>query len=270
MKYYAAIASEEEGRAPTIQPPYCMLLSYHYFKKKAELVKSYIAKGFDIFIDSGAFSAETKGVPINIDEFCEFIIETGVATYAGLDVIGNAKATIENIRYMENCYKLSPIPTFHLGGNLDDLYHLLNRGNTYIALGGLVFSTNIMRYCDEVWSIILKEAPEIRVHGFGMTNFEMMERYPWYSVDSSTYKSGRRFGRIPILWDGFNFKTFQEEEFCEYLKQLGFDMDNIENKQRWFLYDYFSVESYKKFGSHLNDVNKIKDFSYLTAQLKFF
>lgn len=270
MKYYAAIVSEEEGKAPTVQPPYCMLLSYHYFKKKAELVKSYIAKGYDIFIDSGAFSAETKGVPINIDEYCEFLIETGVSTYAGLDVIGNAKATIGNVRYMESRYKLSPIPTFHLGSNFEDLYHILEKGYPYIALGGLVFSSNIMRYCDEVWSILLKQAPDIRVHGFGMTNIELMERYPWYSVDSSSYKGGRRFGRIQVLWDGFNFKTFQEEEFCEYLKTLGINMDTIENKQRWFLYDYFSVQSYKQYGCHLDEVNKIKDFSYLTAQLKMF
>jgi hypothetical protein len=278
MKYYAAIVSEEEGKAPTVQPPYCMLLSYHYFKKKAELVKSYIAKGYDIFIDSGAFSAETKGVPINIDEYCEFLINTGVGTYAGLDVIGNAKATMGNVRYMEERYKLTPIPTFHLGGDLEDLYKILQDKKPngtlprydYIALGGLVFSSNIMRYCDEVWSIILKEAPGIRVHGFGMTNVELMERYPWYSVDSSSYKGGRRFGRIQILWDGFNFKTFQEDEFVEHLRMLGVPVDTMDNKTRWFLYDFYSVQSYKQYGSHLDDLNKIKDFSYLTAQLKMF
>lgn len=268
MKYYAAIVSEEEGKAPTVQPPYCMLLSYHYFKKKSDLVKSYIAKGYDIFIDSGAFSAETKGVPINIDEYCTFIKETGVGIYAGLDVIGDARKTMINVKYMEEAYGLSPIPTFHLGGDLQNLRNILHY--PYIALGGLVFSSNIQRYLNEVWGIILREAPKIRVHGFGMTNIELMEHYPWYSVDSSSYKGGRRFGRIQILWDGFKFKTFQEEEFCEYLKTLGFNMDNIENKQRWFLYDYFSVQAYKQYGSHLDDVNRIKDFSYLTAQLKMF
>jgi hypothetical protein len=268
MKYYAAIVSDEESRAPTVQPPYCMLLSYHYFKKKAELVKSYIAKGYDIFIDSGAFSAETKGVPINIDEYCKFINETGVGIYAGLDVIGNATKTMENVKYMEEAYSLTPIPTFHLGGDLNDLYKILHY--PYIALGGLVFSSNIMRYCDEVWSILLKQAPNIRVHGFGMTNFELMERYPWYSVDSSSYKGGRRFGRIQILWDGFNFKTFQEEEFVEHLKLLGVNTETMDNKTRWFLYDYYSVQSYKQYGSYLDSLNRIKDFSYLTAQLKLF
>lgn len=268
MKYYAAVVSEEEIKAPTIQPPYCILASYHYFKKKSDLIKSCLRKGFDVFMDSGAFSAETKGVPINIDEYCKFIIDTKIPTYAGLDVIGNAKATMENVKYMEKAYHLTPIPTFHLGGNIKDLYELFNYD--YIALGGLVFSSNITRYCDEVWSIILREKPNLRVHGFGMTNFDLMERYPWYSVDSSSYKGGRRFGRIQILWDGFNFKTFQEEEFCAYLTGLGYNMDTISNKDRWFLYDYFSVQSYKLYGEHLREVNRIKDFGYLTAQMKMF
>src|ERR1044071_8207553 len=101
MKYYAAIVSEEEIKAPTVQPPYCLLASYHYFKKKGELIKSCLAKGFDVFMDSGAFSAETKGVPIDIDEYCKFIIDTKVRVYAGLDVIGDAKKTMKNVKYME-------------------------------------------------------------------------------------------------------------------------------------------------------------------------
>lgn len=269
MKYYAAIVSEEEGRAPTVQPPYCMLLSYHYFKKKAELVKSYISKGYDIFIDSGAFSAETKGVPINIDEYCTFIKETGVAIYAGLDVIGDARKTMINVKYMEESYGLSPIPTFHLGGDINDLYKILHY--PYIALGGLVFSSNKQRYLDEVWSIMLRESPKIRVHGFGMTNMDLMEMYPWYSVDSSTYKDGRRFGRIKILWDGISWKMLTEEEFEKYLTDIGYEnISKIENKQRWFLYDYYSVQAYKQYAAHLDEVHKIKDFSYLTAQLKMF
>lgn len=268
MKYYPALTTKEEMGPVIITAPKTALCSYHYFGKYAEWIKNLIAEGVDIFIDSGAFSAETQNYEIDIDKYCKFLIESNAATYAGLDVIGDAKRTWDNTKYMEKNYNLSPIPTFHLGGNLDDLYKLFDYN--YIALGGLVFSGSISRYCDEVWSILLKEVPNIRVHGFGMTNFELMERYPWYSVDSSSYKSGRRFGRIQTLWNGFNWKTFSEEEFLKHLNDIGHTTDWMEKKNRRLIYDFYSCNSYKLFASHLDELNKIKDFSYLTAQLKMF
>jgi hypothetical protein len=268
MKYYAAITNENEGIAPTLQPPYRLLLSYHYFKTRQDLVKEYLSKGFDLFIDSGAFSAETLGAPIDIDEYCNYIKETGVGVYAGLDVIGDAEKTMQNVKYMEKAHGLTPIPTFHIGGDLKHLYDMLNY--QYIALGGLVFSTNVERYLDEVWSIILRESPKMRVHGFGMTNISYMENYPWYSVDSSSYKAGRRFGRVQILWDGFTFKNFTCPEFMEHLRKLCVPVDNLANKEKYLLWDYYSVQSFKQFALHLEDINKTKNFSYLTAQMKMF
>lgn len=270
MKYFAAVGDQREISAVCVIPPVRMLCSYHYFKSKRDLVKSLVDSGYEIFIDSGAFSAHTKGVEINIDEYCEFIKYTGSGTYAGLDVIGDAKRTMENCRYMAERHSLAPIPTFHLGCDLNDLYKIIDY--PYIALGGLVFSSNIMRYCDEVWGIILRERPNIRVHGFGLTNLELMERYPWYSVDSSSYKGCRRFGRQSILWgDEFEFRTMSEDEYWKLLEQQGYkDIAGLTNNERYFLYDFYSVQSYKTYAAHLKVVNRIKDFSYLTAQEKLF
>jgi hypothetical protein len=268
MKYYAAVVNEQEIEASCLQPPKNILASYHYFKKKGELIKACLDKGYDVLIDSGAFSAENSKKAIDIDEYCKYLIDNKVATYAGLDVIGNAKGTMANIKYMEDKYNLRPIPTFHLGGDMDDLRAILHY--PYIALGGMVFSSGLERYLNEVWGIILKESPKIRVHGFGCTNIELMESYPWYSVDSSSFKGCKRFGRQQILWNGFEFITMKEDEYIEHLKKLGYDVDNMDNKQKCFLYDYYSVQSYKLYGEHLKAVNKIKDFSYLTAQHKMF
>lgn len=249
-------------------PPYQILCSFHYFKKKGDLIRECVKNGYDVFIDSGAFSAETKGVPIDIDEYCRFIKDTNVVTYAGLDVIGNAYQTMKNTEYMASKYNLSPIPTFHLGSDPADLRKLFSYD--YIALGGLVFSGGRERYCDEIWSIILREKPGLRVHGFGMTNVDLMERYPWYSVDSSTYKDGRRFGRPKILWSNMEMRQLNEEDFQALLSKLHYNFVDMPNKTKWFLYDYFSVQAYKVFGEHLKDLNKTKDFSYLTAQKKMF
>jgi hypothetical protein len=285
MKYFAAVGSENEMQAVIVQPPVNMLCSYHYFKKHTQLIKSCVDKNFDIFIDSGAFSAMSLNKEINIDEYCKFIIDTGARTYAGLDVIGNAAQTRANNEYMIKQYGLKPIPTFHLGSNIDDLAALMDY--SYIALGGLVFSSGVTDHCDKVWAYILKNNPRLKVHGFGLTNFDLMARYPWYSVDSSSYKGCRRFGRQTIMWNNFDFKTFEELDYIKILRTLGHDVPDpvkytaeqkaamtaeekaaavAANTKRYFLYDYYSVQSYKLYGALLKEVNKIKKFDYLTAQ----
>lgn len=268
MKYYSAVVNEDEIKATTVTNPKTILMSYHYFKNKKELVKQCVEKHYDIFIDSGAFSAMNSNKEINIDEYCNFIKETGVIRYATLDVIGNAEKTLENHKYMKEQHGLKPIIAFHMGSSLKDLEKLMSEN--YIALGGLVYSEGIMRHCDEVWSFILKNNPKLKVHGFGLSNIELMARYPWYSVDSSSFKSCKRFGRQDILWNGFEFKTFTEDEYLEHLKVLGYDTENLTNKQKWFIYDYFSSESYKLYALHLREVNKLKNFDYLTDQQKLF
>lgn len=287
MKYFAAVVNEDEIRAATMQPPYCILASYHYFKQKPELIASCLEKQYDVFIDSGAFSAENSGSVIDIDDYCHYILDTGVTTYAGLDVIGNAEQTRKNTEYMTKEYDLKPIPTFHMGSSLEDLKHLVHGEYSYIALGGLVFSSNVINHCDRVWDYILKENPKLRVHGFGLTNIDLMKRYPWYSVDSSSFKSCKRFGRQGVIWNNFEFQTFDEEEYIQFLRSLGHNIPDpvkqvkgmpkeekeaitAANKQRWFLYDYYSVQSYKLYGAYLKELNKHRDFSYLTAQQSLF
>lgn len=268
MRYYSAVVSHDEVVATTFYPPYYILASYHYWNKKRDLLKEYIAKGFNVFIDSGAFSAANSGKEIDINKYCEFLHEVKPTLYAGLDVLGDSTKTMQNQAFMEDVWDLEPMPTFHMGSPLTDLIPLMKYN--YIALGGMVFSAGIQSHCDEVWHYILTNKPSLKVHGFGLTNIELMKRYPWYSVDSSSFKSCKRFGRQNILWNGFNFKTFSEDEYKDMLTAEGFDIENMENKQRYFLYDSRSSQAYQLYAEHLKEVNKIKDFDYLKNQGKLF
>jgi hypothetical protein len=268
MKYYNAVTGFDEIEMVSMQPKKRILCSYHYYKNKPKEIKDLILNHYDIFIDSGAFSAMNSGKTIDIDEYCKFLIETNAVYYAALDVIGNAKATLENHKYMIKEYGLNPIPAFHMGSKIEELKPLMEYN--YIALGGLVFSSGIMHHCDEVWHYILTNKPNLKVHGFGLTNIELMNRYPWHSVDSSSFKSCKRFGRQNILWDGFSFKTFSEKEYQEHLSKLGVDFDNLDNKTKYKIYDYYSSVSYSQYTEHLHELNKHRDFKHLTQQTKLF
>lgn len=278
MKYYAAVAGPEEIPAAVLFPPFNILASYHYFKNKVDVIRNSIASHHDVLIDSGAFSAMSLGKNIDIDDFCRFIKECGAVNYASLDVIGDAKATLENYNYMVEKHGLKPIPTFHMGSEISDLDPILALKSNYIALGGLVFSSGVINHCDEVWSYILKKKPNLRVHGFGLTNIELMKRYPWYSIDSSSYKSCRRFGRQGIMYNGMNFETFAEADYLVMLEKMGYIFPEPQtkeervalNKRKWTAYDFHSCQSYKMYAAHLTEINKLKDFSYLTDQVKLF
>lgn len=181
---------------------YC-LESYFYFKKKmgnTDFDKLEIKK---FFLDSGAFSAFTKDIKIDIHEYCNFIKEhkKKITYYSVLDVIGNAEGTLKNQKIMEK-EELNPIPCFHYGDNFKYLEYYIENYD-YISLGGMVpvSSRNLIPWLDDVFGnhICNKEGyPRCKVHGFGMTTVDIMVRYPWYSVDSTTYNSASRFGEINI------------------------------------------------------------------------
>ena len=271
VKYYPAVMDDISIAAATALQPKRMLMSYHYFKSKCELVKDYVNRGCDIFLDSGAFSAMTLGKDINIGEYCEFITLTGVRKYAVLDVIGDAQGTYENFLFMRSEYDLSPIPVFHMGGTEDELKRLLAYG--HVALGGLVKSSNIDNHVKKCWEIILKSPSPPKVHGFGLTNIGMMKKYPWHSVDSSSYTGCRRFGRQLVLKSGFTFKTLKEEEFITFLEEkYMYEAKNLweDNRKRRYLEDFFAINDMKIFADYLTSVNKWKDFRHLTQQEELF
>lgn len=274
MRYFAACIDDTGIEASTLFAPRRVLLSYHYYKNKGDRVRELLEDGVEVFIDSGAFSAKNSGTEVNLDEYCEYLHQVKPTRYAVLDVIGDAKGTLENQRYMES-KGLKPIPTFHMGSRITELDPYLEYD--YIALGGMVMSSGIQNHCDKVWAKILKTKPDLKVHGFGLTNLNLMKRYPWYSVDSSSFQSLRRFGRTTILTNGLQFDTISEDEFLNLLKKgYRYGEEGVERlmedktRNRNYIYDLHAVNSIKLYAEHLRELNKHRDFSYLTQQLNLF
>lgn len=160
-----------------------------------------------LFLDSGAFSAWNQGVEVNMDEYIAFIkkYEKYLTAYANLDVIGDPVATYENQKYMES-KGVSPIPVFHTTKeDYSWLIKYLEEGYTYIALGGMagreITTSGLVKKLDPLWIHFLTDKsgmPKVKVHGFGLTSVPVMLRYPWYSVDSTSWVKTGRFGAIYV------------------------------------------------------------------------
>lgn len=156
-----------------------------------------------LFLDSGAFSAFSQGVEINIKDYIAFIKEHEpfLEVYANLDVIGDPKATLDNQHIMEKA-GLKPLPCFHYGEPISYLEHYI-KNYDYVALGGMVpISTgDLLVWLDDLYHKYICGAdglPKVKIHGFGLTSFKLMKRYPWYSVDSTSWVMTGRMGGVYV------------------------------------------------------------------------
>lgn len=187
------------------------LLSYHYYRK-ADLDALADAAGvpdLTFFADSGAFSAHTTGAKITVEEYGEWLTRWRhrFHAYASLDVLFDHVGTMRNTRAMQ-ALGFDPIPVFHLGSPMSAFEQYLDETN-YVAIGGMASGTLTMRD-PRMWKyldLLHKKAQErrVRLHGFGLSAWPVMARFPWYSIDSSTPSAGHRWGWI-CLFDPFGKK----------------------------------------------------------------
>ena len=157
----------------------------------------------NLFLDSGAFSAWNQNIEIDLDEYIAFVKEHEdiIGVYANLDSIGDPQKTWQNQRAMERA-GLNPLPCFHYGEPIEYLERYLDRYD-YVALGGMVpISTkDLSVWLDSLFSEYLTDEdgmPSVKVHGFGLTSLPLMLRYPWYSVDSTSWVLTSRMGSIYV------------------------------------------------------------------------
>lgn len=155
-----------------------------------------------IFVDSGAYSAQRSGNPIDLDSYMNFIHNNRdkIDIYANLDVIGDWEKSWENQRAMES-EGLTPLPVHHLEDPMKCLDWCLEY--EYFALGGIaggLGANDRVRFFDKCWSVICDGDgfPQSRVHGFGMASPQLVFAYPWASIDSSSWVAYGRYGIVVL------------------------------------------------------------------------
>lgn len=232
-----------------------ILESYHYVGKQ-KFVDEMRVNNAQIFLDSGAFSAFTLGVSISVEEYCEYIkrnmdiirVEDNVVMASVLDGIGDPLQTWRNQLEME-LRGAKPLPCFHAGE--DERYlEWYVKNYEYITLGGMVGSSTkqLCIWLDRMWDRYLTDGSgraRIKVHGFGITAIPIMERYPWYSCDSSSWIQSAAFGSIvtpnygplsvseksPSRHDAGQHVTtltpIEQDHILQYLEEQGFTYERL-------------------------------------------
>lgn len=178
--------------------------------------------GFHFFLDSGAYSAWSKGTVVDIDEYAAFVHahHEHLDVYVNLDSIPgrpgvqatssereeHAGKSWENFLYLSEPWGWhipGVVPVYHYGEDPKWLLNMLNYGCPYIGLGGMVGTTKAGRqaWLDHVWQTYLTHpdgSAKVQVHGFGMTAVDHIFRYPWHSVDSTSWLRVAAVGGVMV------------------------------------------------------------------------
>lgn len=170
---------------------------------KVKLPEIYTTCPYNLTIDSGAFTFYRTG-GIVLDNWVKQAVE--LKSYGNeiiaLDVIGDAKQTWENYNEIIKTIP-NAIPTFHLTSDLLYLKKYMNITNR-IAIGGMVMlgarSLTLINELNKVFALVNKtNVPKF--HAFGIFNDCILQNFPFYSCDASSWQQPGNFGSL-TFFDG--------------------------------------------------------------------
>lgn len=255
-----------------------MLFNYLDGKKATDAYKEQIKPG-KLFIDSGAFSAWTKGSKIDVKEYINWLNERAdyidlcgqVDFIPGDRVFGAtpaqvkeaAEKTWQNYLFMRKRLKNPDalLYTFHVGEPMEFLKNALKWQDEngehlkYIALGGMVGKPHKIRdiFLEKCFKVIKSSpVPDIKVHAFGMTDFDLLEKYPIYSADSTSWIMVGAMGNIMTDFGSISVSSQQKnsvnhyshlpneqiDSFNEMISRFGFTLDQLaENRDDRILFN---------------------------------
>lgn len=164
---------------------------------------------------------DTKEFWDYVDSYANFVKEYqhAIDYHANVDVLFNPELSWKVLKYLENEHGLNPVPVIHFNTPIKWLHKHLDAGYDYIGIGGLgqeISKASYYQWADQMFSVICdnpKRLPMVRTHGFAMTAYDLLVRYPWWSVDSSSWAKAGGFGRIYVPHKSKGVYTFDRAPY---------------------------------------------------------
>lgn len=187
-----------------------VMLTYADKHRYTKNNQRFIDLGLEKMMDSGAFTHSRKGITINLDDYCKYLIDHSIDLYLVLDEIGNPLKTSDNQKAMES-NGLTPLPVYHLGSDIKYLDRLVENYD-YICLGGTVGSHRSTRV--DFFSKVFDRHKNTKFHGLGVGDTTIMRMFPFHSVDQTTWLTA---SKTLDLFDE-NGNRYKSQEPCMRLR----------------------------------------------------
>jgi len=204
-----------------------ILASKHYPEQVIRAIDyAQEVEGVNLIIDSGAFSVWNLGGKLDVNEYIDFLSDFKVkhmskfneVHFVNLDVIpgnqGDKFITTQQVREaadegFENYLKLrdqgwdNVIHVFHQGESTEVLGRLLDTDPDYIGVSPSNDSMTKARkdWLTDTFNYIEKRQGYVKTHGFAVTSIELMNKFPWFSVDSTSWFMIGMYGKLCIPLD---------------------------------------------------------------------
>jgi hypothetical protein len=185
VNFYNRVVSKKSGRG----------FPGRYFKDRVREDHSYV---------------ETEEFISYRDAYVRFLKKNKkhVTTYVNLDIINNAEASYESLKWLE-AKGLHPLPVFHIGNDTRWLKRYIEEGYETICVGGIAPNSwkAVWPILDRIWTDILTDSngmPVVKAHGLAVASYNLMSSFPWASCDSTSWLKLGVFGAIfmPYRRDG--------------------------------------------------------------------
>lgn len=194
--------------------------------------------GFDIVVDSGAYTAHTKGVEIDRDAYTAFLAEN-VGRYRmaiALDVIGDPHATRANYVAMRSELAgtgVRLVPVWHVKDDLAWLTQLC-RWTDLVAVGAMVgvHTSALIRLAFPAHQEAAAHGVEL--HGLGVSSTRALT-LPWASVDSASWTIARRYPLLYLTRECGTIRRLERGRVLDpadaaLVRQYGLDPDTVADK----------------------------------------
>lgn len=200
------------------------LMSYQYVRGR-NITSQYKDSGISLFIDSGAY---TYMHDPKFNDFTPEQWEKQIKEYLNwarkhtdmifamanldLDFLVGSETVIEwNKKYFEPFMLETGIPVCFV-------YHETPEAMTWEAFCkrypyvGISYATSDFDLATGKRLLQVAEKYDTLVHGMGMTKTSILPQLPFYTVDSTSWKSGFRYGQLAI-WNGKKVQMFKKEDW---------------------------------------------------------
>ena len=241
------------------------LMSYEYLKTKGA---SQIKKHPDIhlFIDSGAFTymSDPKYEAYKVEDWENHIksylkwveqhkeqifafAELDLQYLVGLDTVNRWRR-----EYFEPFMLRTGVPVcFICHEDEDEIWEKMCQRYPYVGLSAATDNASPLPWYQK--RLKIAEKYNSLVHGFGMTRTSILPQLPFYTVDSTSWKSGFRYGQL-AAFNGKKVQLFKKEDWeskafpiIDNYKDISFDKEK--------LYNYYEPE-----------VLKVNVYAYMKAE----
>jgi hypothetical protein len=207
-----------------------VLVSYWYLKdqpiKLGPILDKCKATDKKFYLDSGVFTARKKNFDIKLEDLIKFcrMYENRIDHVFNLDMgsydtqLNNCRQMLKNnipcIGIISNKMSFDEIKRFidtspYIGLSYIKNIHIATKGNDYEY------------YLENVFEYLYKNNyKDVKTHALGLTKYDMLKKFPFYSVDSSTWINPFRFG-VAFKFENGQFHSFSHKEKGSTLRNGG-------------------------------------------------